>query len=97
MKYLSSEVLNIDYDQGTAEISKDKVGGRKNIRRFSPGCRDASVSKPAKSAIIFRPSTLTSIFFAAPSSKSMISTSFERSISYLFGAKKQRPWHDFMV
>ena len=42
----------------------------------------------------FQPLTLTSDIFAAPWSKWIFSTSFERSISYLFGARRQKPWYD---
>ena len=44
---------------------------------------------------IIRPPTLNSDVFAAPRQKSMFSTSFERSIIYLFGDISPRLWHDF--
>ena len=59
---LSIEVLNIDFGQWVAWISKVKVGSWKK----SAGSAPAVVSNPTKSAIMLRPQTLTSDIFAAP-------------------------------
>ena len=81
---LSNEVVNIDFNQEAAKISEVKVGGRKKhlpisqVRAHSPG-----VSRVGR--YFFQPPTLTSDIFATFKPKSMFSTSFERSISYLFG------------
>ena len=40
---LLNEVLNIDFSQGTADISKVKDGGRKKIYQFDPRRRHISL------------------------------------------------------
>ena len=76
---LSNEVLNIDFDQEVAKIPEVKVGVCKKhlpislVRTHVP-----RVSRIGR--YFFQTPTLTFGIFAAPWSKSMFSTSFERSI-----------------
>ena len=90
---LSNEVLNIDFGQGAAKISEFKVGVWKKylpislVRAHAPG-----VSRVGR--YFFRTQTLTSNIFAFPWLKSIFSTSFERSISYLFGDQSPRLLND---
>ena len=86
---LSNEILNIDFGQGAAKISEVKVGGRKTYQptRLAPRTQ---VRTGQLGRYFFGPPTLTSDIFAAPRSKSMFSTSFKRSISYLFGAQRSQ-------
>ena len=89
-----NEVLNIDFDLGSPKISEVKIEDGKNIYqltqtwayRFEPGW---------VGRYLFRPPTLISDIFAPPWSKSMFSTSFERSFSYLFADKIPRLLSDF--
>ena len=81
---LLNEALNINFGLGAAKISEVKVVGRKKHLRISP----VQIHVPGVGRVgryFFQPPTLTSDIFAAPWPKSMFSTSFERSIQYLFG------------
>ena len=62
---LSNEILNIDFDEGAAKISKVKVGGQK---KYLPSGQ-VRTHAPAVDRVgryFFRPPTLTSDIFAAP-------------------------------
>ena len=76
-------MLNIDFGQGAAKISEVKVGGQKNLPISPARTRAPGVGRVGR--YFFRTTSLTSDIFAAPWPKSMFSTSFERSTSYLFG------------
>ena len=91
---LSYEVLNIDFGQGASKIPEVKVGVRKKYlpTRLTPG---TWVRTGPFGRYFFRTPTLTSGIFAAPRPKSMFSTSFERSISYLFGGQSSKLLNDF--
>ena len=80
---LSNEVLNIDFSQEAAKISV-KVGVKKRYLSISQ-VRTPMHGFGRVGRYFFRTPTLTSDIFAVPQSKSMFSTSFERSISYLYG------------
>ena len=81
---LSNEVLNIDFGRGAAKIPEVKSGVRKKYlsTRLTQGTwvRTGLIGRH-----VFQSPTLISNMFAASRPKSMFSTSFERSISYLFG------------
>ena len=83
---LSNQELNIDFGQGAAKISEFKVGGQK---KYLPSSRVRTHAHAVGRVgrYFFRPPTLTSDIFAASRPKSRFSTSFERSISYFFGAR----------
>ena len=55
----------------------------------------ALVTNHAESATFFGPLILTSSIFAASCPTWMKSNSYERSDSYLFRARRPRPWYDF--
>ena len=79
---LSNEVLNIDFDQEPAKIQEVKFRGKKKYLPISLVRTHASgVSRVGR--YFFRSPALTSDISAAPWPKSMFSTSFEISISYL--------------
>ena len=81
---LSNEVLYIHFCQGATQIPWIKVEVRKKYLPIGSVWTHAPrVSQVGR--YFFQPPTLTSHIFAAPWSKSMFSSSFERSISYLFG------------
>ena len=80
---LSDKILNIDFSQGAAKISEVKVGVWKKYMPIGPARTHVrGVSRVSR--YFFWPPTLTSGIFAKLWSKSIFSTSFERSISYLF-------------
>jgi len=62
---LTNEVLNTDFGQGAAKISKVKVGGRKKYLPTQP-TQGASVRTRLVGRYFFQPPTLTSDIFAAP-------------------------------
>ena len=91
---LSNEVLNIDFGQGAAKVPEVKVGVPKKYlpTRLTPSTR---VRTGLIGKYFSQTPTLTFGIFAAPWPKSMFSTSFERSISYLFGTGSPKLLNDF--
>ena len=79
---LSNEVLNIDFDQEVAKIPEVKVGLQKKYLPIGL-VRTHALWVSRVGRYFFQTPTLTSGIFAAPWSKSMFSTSFERSLLYL--------------
>ena len=80
--------------KGLQRYQRSKLEVEKNI------CRLAQFETNALGASwvgekFFLPPTLTSDIFVAPWPKSMFSTSFERSITYLFEDRSLRIWYDF--
>ena len=63
------------------------------LRGFQPLCHVPGVSQVGR--YLFPTPDLPSSIFAAPSPKSMFSTSFERSTSHLFGGQSSRLLSDF--
>ena len=62
---LSNEVINFDFGQGAAKISKVKVGGRKKYLPTRPGSNNCAWGQPSWQIFIQAP-TLTFDIFAAP-------------------------------
>ena len=93
---LLNEVLNIDFGQGAAKISEVKVGVQK---KYLPNClvrtHRSRVSRVSR--YFFWTPTLTSGIFAAPWPKSIFSTTFERSTSYLFRDQSPKLLNDFNI
>ena len=91
---LSNEILKFDFGQGAAKIPEVKVEVWKKNLPTRPAVRARVRTRPL-GRYFFWPPTLTSDIFAAPWPKSMFSTSFERSTSYLFGAQSPRRLNEF--
>ena len=96
----SKQILIRSFKWGTVRSCRWR--GWKNIRgqswRSIRNCRlgqirDRCARGPAALADFFRPPTLTSDIFAASCPTRAYSISFERSISYLFGAKIPWGWY----
>ena len=91
---LLNEVLNINFGQEAANIPDVKVGVRKKYlpTRLTLG---AWVRTWPIGRYFFWTPTLTYCHFAAPWQKWKYSTSFKRSISYLFGNQSPKHLNDF--
>ena len=89
-------MINIDFGQGAAKIPGIKVGVRK---KYLPTrlTRDRWVQTGQIGRYFFWSPTLTSGIFAAPWPKSIFSTTFERSTSYLFRDQSPKLLNDFNI
>ena len=98
-----SDCFEMNTDFWRVSIDKVKITiYDHNNRNFSvvwnaagPGHMGSNLPGSALCRYFIQPPNFTSDIFAAPWPKSMFSTSFERSTSYLFGAYSSMPSSDF--
>ena len=91
---LLNKVLNTDFDQGAVGISEVKVRGGKEHLPTQPSLNQCAWGR-LSGQIFFRPPTLTFDIFEAPKPKSMFSTSFKISNTFLFLAGRKWPLNEF--